>query len=163
MYFEKFPTFMYDFEITPGKERVTYAITDITRNIRFRRDVLANITVYDTYDVVSGETPEILAERFYGDPNLHWVVMLANQRYDYRNDWLMDTTALEKYIVEKYDDPYGIHHYESNNLIVSYDYPNAQPVTNWEYEDTINESKRTIKVVSPELLNIVLKNFEDLI
>lgn len=154
---------MYDFEITPGKERVTYAITDITRNIRFRRDVLANITVYDTYDVVSGETPEILAERFYGDPNLHWVVMLANQRYDYRNDWLMDTPALEKYIVEKYDDPYAIHHYESNNLVVSFDYPNAQPVTNWEYEDGINESKRTIKVVSPELLNIVLKNFEDII
>ena len=154
---------MYDFEITPGKERVTYAITDITRNIRFRRDVLANISVYDTYNIVSGETPEILAERFYGDSNLHWVIMLANQRYDYRNDWLMDTPALEKYITEKYDDPYAIHHYEANNLIVSYDYPNAQPVTNWEYEDSINESKRTIKVVSPELLNIVLKNFEDLI
>lgn len=154
---------MYDFEITPGKERVTYAITDITRNIRFRRDVLANISVYDTYNVVSGETPEILAERFYGDSNLHWVIMLANQRYDYRNDWLMDTPALEKYITEKYNDPYAIHHYEANNLIVSYDYPNAQPVTNWEYEDNVNESKRTIKVVSPELLNIVLKNFEDII
>ena len=48
MYFEKFPTFFYDFEIDSKKERVTYAITDITRNIRFRRDVLSNITVFDS-------------------------------------------------------------------------------------------------------------------
>ena len=162
MYFEKFPTFWYDFETDPKKERVTYAITDITRNIRFRRDVLANITVFDSYIISNGETPEMLAEKFYGDPNYHWVIMLANQRYDYRADWLLDTDTLEKYVVEKYTNPYGIHHYEANNLVVSSDYPNAQPVTNFEYEDKINESKRVIKIVSPELLDVVLRNFDEM-
>jgi hypothetical protein len=162
MYFEKFPTFFYDFEIDSKKERVTYAITDITRNIRFRRDVLANITVFDSYIISNGETPEMLAEKFYGDPNYHWVIMLANQRYDYRADWLLDTNTLEKYVVEKYTNPYGIHHYEADNLVVSSDYPNAQPVTNFEYEDKINESKRVIKIVSPELLDVVLRNFDEM-
>ena len=154
--------FLIFFEIDSKKERVTYAITDITRNIRFRRDVLSNITVFDSYIISNGETPEMLAEKFYGDPNYHWVIMLANQRYDYRADWLLDTDTLEKYVVEKYTNPYGIHHYEANNLVVSSDYPNAQPVTNFEYEDKINESKRVIKIVSPELLDVVLRNFDEM-
>lgn len=163
MYFQKFPKFWYDFETDPKKERVTYAITDITRNIRFRRDVLANITVFDSYIISNGETPEMLAERFYGDPNLHWVIMLANQRFDYRSDWLLDTDTLDKYVADKYDDVWAIHHYEANNLIVSSDYPNAQPVTNYEYEDNINESKRVIKIIDPSLLDVVLRNFAEMI
>ena len=86
----------------------------------------------------------MLAEKFYGDPNYHWVIMLANQRYDYRNDWLLDTDTLERYVTAKYNDPWGIHHYEANNLIVSSNYPNAQPVTNYEYEVRKNDAKRSI-------------------
>lgn len=164
MYFEDFPSFLYDFELTPGN-RTTYSITDITRNIRFRRDILANITVYDTYDVLDGETPEIVADKIYGDANLHWVLMLANERFDYRSDWVMTAPTLEQYVIRKYgnDHIYDIHHYETTNgLIVSSDYPSAVAITNMEYEDAVNESKRTIKIIAPELLNIVLKNFKEM-
>lgn len=164
MYFEDFPSFLYDFEITLGN-RTTYSITDITRNIRFRRDILANITVYDTYDVLDGETPEIVADKIYGDANLHWVIMLANERFDYRSDWVMTYPTLQNYVSRKYgnDHMYDIHHYETTaGLIVSSDYPMAVAITNMEYEDAVNESKRTIKIVAPELLNIVLKNFKEM-
>ena len=35
-------------------------------------------------------------------------------------------------------------------------------ITNFEYEDKINESKRVIKIVAPELLDVVLRNFDEM-
>ena len=83
MYFNKFPSILYDFDI--GSKTSVIQVKDITRNIRFRRDVLANITIYDEYDVLDGETPEIIAEKVYGNPQYHWIVMLINDVYDYRD------------------------------------------------------------------------------
>lgn len=101
MYFEKFPQILYDFEI--NGDRQVKLITDVTRNIRFRRDVLANVTVFDEYDIVDGETPEIIAEKLYGNPEYHWIIMLANERFDYRSDFPVDQNVLNEVIVSKYN------------------------------------------------------------
>ena len=69
MYFKVFPEFLYDFKY--GKETKTSIVKDITRNIRFRKEVLENITLYDYVDVVDGDTPEIVAEKIYGNPEYH--------------------------------------------------------------------------------------------
>lgn len=138
-------------------------LTDITRNIRFRRDILANITVYDYYDVVEGETPEIVAEKIYGNAQYHWIVMLVNDRYDYLSDWPLTQRALDQYVIDKYSSSANsIHHYENaNKIVVSSDYPSAVPITNVNYEEQVNESKRRIKIISAELLSTILKNFKD--
>lgn len=86
MYFKEFPVFLYDFRYG-DYETKTHIVKDITRNVRFRKEVLDNIALYDEYDINDGDTPEIVAEKIYGDPEYHWIIMLANQRYDYLNDW----------------------------------------------------------------------------
>jgi hypothetical protein len=73
-------------------------VRDITRNVRFRKELFENITLYDEYDVVDGETPEIISEKVYGTPNYHWVIMLLNQNWDYLNDWVKDETTLKSCI-----------------------------------------------------------------
>ena len=140
-----------------------YWLTDITRNIRFRRDILANVTVYDYYDIVDGETPEQIAEKIYGNPEYHWIIMLANDRYDYLADFPLTYVALEQYIIDKWGDQINsIHHYEDpNGNTVSSDYPSAVPITNKVYEENQNETKRRIKVVSKDLISTIIKNFKD--
>lgn len=101
MYFKDFPQFLYDFNY--GNTSKTNVVLDITRNIRFRKEILSNITVYDEYDIVDGETPEILAEKFYGTPEYHWVIMLANEKYDYRNDFPIQESVLQKHIQTVYN------------------------------------------------------------
>lgn len=86
MYFKEFPQFLYDFKYADRDTR-TSVVTDITRNIRFRRDLLENVSLYDEYDIVDGETPEIIAEKIYGNAEYHWIIMLANGRYDYLTDF----------------------------------------------------------------------------
>lgn len=101
MYFKDFPQFLYDFNY--GDKIKTSIVRDITRNIRFRKEILENITLYDEYDVVDGETPEIISEKFYGTPEYHWVVMLANGKYDYRADFPLPEAVLQKHIADVYN------------------------------------------------------------
>ena len=103
MYFKDFPKFLYDFKYGTTEETQTSVVLDITRNIRFRQELLSNVTVYDEYDIRDGETMEIIAEKVYGNPNYHWILMLANDRYDYLNDFPLQTHQLEKHCATKYN------------------------------------------------------------
>ena len=163
MYFQDFPNFLYEYDISGEKK--AFVVTDITRNIRFRRDVLANVTVYDEYDIIDGETPEIIAEKMYGNAEYHWVIMLTNNRFDYINDFPMRIPVLEKYITQKYGDSADeIKHYvDANGFIVNSTKPGAVSVSNRQYEEQLNESKRRIKIISSKLLDTILKNYKDII
>ena len=165
MYFQNFPDIIYDFDIN-GTTSVIQ-VKDITRNIRFRRDVLANITIYDEYDVIDGETPEHVAEKFYGNPEYHWVVMLINEVYDYKQDWVLSYNDLSNYIKSKYNDVYGIHHYQLNGYVVDegtvVNGVAASPVTNYDYEVTLNETKRRIKIVPEIYISKIISDYNKLI
>jgi len=116
MYFEKFPKILYDFK--NGTTIEYKVVSDITRNVRVLNEILSNITLYDEYDIRDGDTPEIIADKFYGSPMYHWIVMLTNERYDYVNDFPLPIFELEKHI----EDKYGFTEVEfnaSDNAIVS--------------------------------------------
>jgi hypothetical protein len=164
MYFEDFPKFAYDFEIA-GEKKVIL-ITDITRNVRFRKELLANISLWDEYDIVDDETPEIIAEKIYGNANYHWIIMLLNERFDYIADFPLSYPKLVRYV----EDKYGVankdiaHHYESaKGFVVNSDTPGATPVSNLQYEERINESKRRIKIITPAIVDKVIEQFGDLL
>lgn len=101
MYFKDFPKFLYDFNY--GDTTKTTVVTDITRNVRFKKDILSNIVLFDEYDIIDGETPEIIAEKFYGSPEYHWVVMIANDKYDWTSDFPLREDILQKHIVQTYN------------------------------------------------------------
>lgn len=117
MYFANFPKIVYDFDLSNGTDyRV---ITDITRNVRLRKYILENISLYDYYDIAEGETPEIISEKIYGTPYYHWVIMLVNQRYDYVNDFPLSQRELDVHIRKKYTEQkmYNVHHYAVNDVV----------------------------------------------
>lgn len=114
---------------------------------------------------MDGETPEIVAEKVYGNAEYHWIIMLVNDRYDYITDFPLPTYELENFIKDKYgvDNVYAIHHYiDSNGYVVDSSQAGATPVSNYQYEDAINESKRRIKLVSKDVIDTILKNFKEL-
>jgi hypothetical protein len=90
--------------------------------------------------------------------------MLANERHDYISDFPLPEYALEKYIVDKYGDQrYAIHHYvDANGFVVNSDTSGATSVSNDDYERNLNESKRRIKLISADLVSVILKQYEEL-
>ena len=163
MYFSRFPLIEYEFEINGKVER--RVVRDITTNIRVRKEVLENVTIYDEYDIRDGETPEIIAAKVYGSSMYHWVVMLCNQRYDYDADFPLTDRQLDQYLADKYgSDLYDVHHYvDTRGYVVMSDVIGSVPVTNYDYEVNINESKRRIKLIAPSLLANIIAQFKALI
>lgn len=162
MYFAKFPVIYYDFDVN-GKT-VLKPVKDITVNVRIRNAILENITLFDEYDIQEGETPEIVAAKIYGNPQYHWVVMLCNQRFDYIEDFPKTTRVLEQYINDKYQQPFATRHWENaQGLVVPQSTIGATPVTHYEYENRLNESKRRIKLISSQMLVKIMSQFKSLI
>lgn len=100
MYFKEFQSIYYQYLI--GNQQVLKAVTDITQNVRYRKKVLEATTIYDLYDIQDGDTPEIIAAKYYGDSGLHWIVMLTNQMYSL-DDFPMNNTVFDNYIRDKYN------------------------------------------------------------
>jgi len=165
MYFEQFPTMYYDYVKADGTTEYVL-LKDITSNIRFKKEVLETITLYEYYDMQDTDTPEIISEKFYGSPLYHWVIMLANQKYDYLEDFPLPIPQLESRITEKYGagNEYDTHHYEYNGFIVdNVSYPNATSVSNYDYEFAENEKKRRIKIISATLLQEIMREFRNIL
>ena len=161
MYFDSFKNMYYSY-LKPDGSTEYVLIKDITENVRFKKEILEAITLYEYYDIRDGDTPEIISEKFYGSPLYHWIIMIANQKYDYINDFPMAIPELENHIRDKYgvENVYGIHHYEKNGFVVSnVDYPDATSVSNYDYEFAENEKKRRVKIISPSLLQEIVRQF----
>ena len=165
-YFERFPLYAYDLEDTQNQT----LITDILRRVNLKGNVAANTLVFDQYNVQDGEQPDIVARKYYGDSELHWIIVTVNNITS-RYDWPLDQVALSDFVNDKYDNPNGIHHYEINatsgdttkKLIVASDTEGALPVTNYEHEETQNDNKRRIRILDRAYVSKFTDEFRNLI
>ena len=156
MYFEKLPNTLYSLD-----NRLTVQVVkNILLRVVISDEIKGNYSVFDEYDIQDGETPEILADRLYDNPQYHWVILHMNDMVDPRYDWPLSTSNLIKYCQSKYSNINDVHHYvNSNGVIVNSTEPGALPVSNYEYEDSINETKRRIKVLKPQYIEEVVREF----
>lgn len=114
-YLDLFPKIAYD----PTKTLYSTNFNTVT-NILFRigmvKEYVNNTSAYYEYVIQDGEKPEILAERFYGSPEAHWVIILANDIVDPQYDWPLNYDEFNNYVVGKYGSVASakttIHHYE---------------------------------------------------
>lgn len=107
-YFTKFPKAAY----TLDEYRSAQVTPDIFRRVKFLVDLVNNYAAYDEYDVQDGETPEIVADLFYNDPTLHWVILHTNEVVDPRFEWPLSQYNLSLFVEGKYGNVNAIHHYE---------------------------------------------------
>lgn len=148
------------FQSTP-KIAVTdkYGNSVIYRNIMSRLSiipsVLKNPLLYYEYDVQEGDTPEIVAYKYYGDVNRYWIVLFSNQMMDPQWDWPLDYRNLVSYIEDKYQNPTGIHSYQKiitlTNLLENTTTVNTYNISETEYDDIVEET-RTIEMASGDVI-----------
>ena len=152
MYFKNFPTIKYD--VTGNKTYKT--VSDILTRVAAKANVKTRDVLFTKYIVMENETPESVAYKYYGSSNDHWVILMLNQYYDRYYDWPMSQRDLQAYVVSKYANPQGTHHYEisqksgNTNIKIKVelaDEPSATKVTNFQYESTLNENRKEIKLL----------------
>jgi hypothetical protein len=168
MFFKEFPLYQYDFD---GKGQNVKLVTDLLRRVALRSKVSANTLLFDKYDVKDGETPNIVADKYYGNSQYHWVVVLLNNVTNWY-DWPLDTVAYSNYLIDKYGTNIeGTHHHEISQtsgdttiqLEVSSDTAGATAVTNREYEDRLQDEKRQIQLIDRTYLRLFVEEFKKII
>lgn len=159
MFFENFPATY--FNVSPTQKVV---IQDFIRAVKIDPVLKENDALFTYYRAKDGDTPEIISHKMYRTTQYHWVIMVLNEKFDPWRDFPQSDYNLRKMASDKYADIDGVHHYvDANNNIVDALHPNKIPVTNIEYEIALNESKRLIKIMKPEVLTQFVKSYESLI
>jgi|TARA_R110000822_G_scaffold309520_1_gene439332 hypothetical protein len=176
MYFNSFPKIPYDSTGTGQFKDVT----NLLRRVAIRTKARTNALLFDTYDVKEGESPESIADKLYGDSELHWVIMLINNITDRYHQWPLSSGQFLDYINDKYDNVDAVHHYEiaqssgntdikievyENSALYTGDsdfYASATLVTNRNYEDAKQDEIRKIRLLDPKYIEDFVDEFQSL-
>ena len=174
-YFSKFPLLTYDIK----DNKVRKLLPDILRRVKLRASIKSGGMLFDKYDVKEGEKPEDVAFKWFGDPELHWVILMTNNVTDRYYDWPMNQAQFAEYLDDKYSNPDAIHHYEvtkdsgrttgqgpsdySHLVEVNSDTDNAVSVSFREYEEREQDKKRQIQLLNKSLLGDFVAEFDRLI
>jgi len=167
MYFNAFPTIKYD----PTGSGYTTEIKDIMTRVAVKKWVRDKAAAFTSYSVPNGSTPEMVAFYLYNDVEYHWVILMFNEIIDSYYGWPLGTQDLQRFVESKYVDPGATHHYEitqtsgdtRKKIKVMSTVPGATAVTNYEYEEKLNENKMLIRVLRPTYLSQFIREFTDLV
>ena len=154
-------------------------LPDILRRVKQRNAIKDGQFVFDNYDVKDGEKPEDIAYKWFGDAELHWVILMTNNVTDRYYEWPMNQVQFQTMLEDKYSNPDGIHHYEitrdsgrttgqgpndySYLVECNSDTANAVSVSNREYEEREQDRKRSIRLLNQTYLSDFLEEFDKLI
>ena len=173
-YFRPFPLTFYDVK----KNNKEVLLTNISMRFKVLEAFERQEAVYYEYSVKDGERADTIAFKYYEDASLDWVIYVTNNIIDPQFDWPLSSTALTNYIVKKYGSittaMEQTHHYEQIiqqheilfdgtiipaayeeiDLITYNSLPSSEKriVTSYEYEQELNESKRSIKLLSSDFI-----------
>ena len=175
MYFRKLEKGFYDLK-EDGNPKI---VTDLMVRVKVREKIINEMSLYDKYDVPSGERPEDTAFKHFGSAEYHWVILMTNNITDAYYDWPMSEQNFEAFLKDKYTNPDAIHHYETTQssgktkangpddysylVEVNSDAAGAQSVSNRQYEQRIQDEKRQINLLNPSYLNTFIEEFNKLV
>jgi len=136
-YFEKLPKVIYT-----DKTGYSKIMTNLMARVSMKPTMLNNSIIYYEYNIQDGDTPEIIAHKYYGDVYRYWIVLYVNEILDPQWQWPVSSNAFDYYIADKYPNinVYNTtHHFEK--IITQHDSGTNTTTTNKLVidEDTYND------------------------
>lgn len=130
---------------------------------------------------VDSRTPEQVADDLYGDPKLYWTILFVNNIIDPFIDWYMMEDQLERYCIRIYGSEENImkvRYFENTvkNEIINGDEAeqyyqmmedhillpeDINYVTNLDYEKMLNENKKSIRIIPPQMITKFVETFKN--
>lgn len=129
--FRPYPTISYRI---PGT-KTSIPVTDITRRFAVSNFIRNSKVTFDEYVVQDGERPDIIADGYYDDSTLDWLVLLTNEILDPYYEWPLSYEQFNLMILQKYKG-YGV----NNSDTATFSYVN-QTIHHYEW---ITQQKQII-------------------
>ena len=125
-YFNNLPDFLYVNRTKDGRMDGDFSVVkNFFKRAKLRTDVFQDLTFFTKFNVIGDDRPDNVADNFYDDPTLDWIVLLSNNIVNIQSEWPLSQADFFTYLSEKYPDENvlysGIHHYEANEVKTSTD------------------------------------------
>ena len=164
-YFRYFNKINYDVRGVKNNVNID-VITNILERVRLKLNFIQSQAFFAQHFIIDGETPEFLAYSYYGNTELHWIILYSQQATNPYYDWPLTYFDLKKFVNKKYGvaNINAIHHYEdADGYEVDSTAAGATSVTNFIYEETLNDAKRNLTVIRSEYVSNVVNEFKKLL
>lgn len=165
-YFDNFPSVTYkDKEAKNILLRVGIRESTIRPNLTFMPLTLQEF-----------ERPDTVANDLYENSVYDWTIRLVNKQVDPYFDWYLTTEQFERFLIKKYGSlrtaSLTIQHYKHNTEVgiiitkTTYDLTTGgeqasyTAVTAYDYENEINEARRNVLVVNPQVIDTMSRDLE---
>ena len=190
-YFRQVPDFEYVSRLPDANISDYINVKNFFKRITLKQDIYQDLSFFTKYKIKGDDRPDNVAFQEYGRSDLDWIVLTSNNILNIQSEWPMPQFEFDKYLIEKYgtyDNLNNTHHHETtelknnddviivqkglrveSNYSITY-YENSGmvtqspvvEVTNYQYEEQLNDSKRNIFLLKDIYLNVIIDDFQDL-
>ena len=191
-YFRELPNVEYQSFLSDSLSSQSYlTVKNLFRRNKLRDDLQNVFTIFDKYEIIEGARPDTVAEEYYGDAELDWVVLITAGIINVRDEWPLSNRELYNYANEIHGDSLNsIRYYRTKEVkdsqgrlilpagkVVDGNFTIPKPdtsneetatlnpvigVTNWEYEIMKNNKKSSIYLLKINYLQQFLNDMRDI-
>ena len=183
-FFENHPRISYDVL----KNGVPQRAQNPLARYKIQEVLKTRSALYHTHNIEEGQSLQFIAHRYYNDITLDWVLCVINDIIDPQFDLPLDYQEFLSFVRAKYGSTESalttVHHYEQilqaqtvlfDGTIVpekaiiidattygTLDVANRREVSNYTYEERLNDAKREIKILDRDFLEQFLAEAESI-
>lgn len=92
-YFKKFQTITY----------ANNAVLNIMNRTTIKKQIFNNPNLFYPYDIGNGVRPDQIADNYYNDQYMDWVLYLSNRIIDPYYGWYLNSDDFNKFVIKKYN------------------------------------------------------------
>ena len=191
-YFRELPNVEYQSFLSDSLSSQSYlTVKNLFRRNKLRDDLQNVFTLFDKYEIIEGARPDTVAEEYYGDAELDWVVLITAGIINVRDEWPLSNRELYNYANEIHGDSLNsVRYYKTTEVkdsvgrlilpagkVVDGNFTIPKPdtsneetstlnpvigVSNWEYEVLKNNKKSSIYLLKINYLQQLLNDMRDI-
>ena len=184
-YFRELPDIEYQSPFADSNSSQNYVrAKNLFRRVKLRDDLQNVFTLFNKYQIPEGARPDIVAEEVYGRADYDWVVLMTAGIVNVRDEWPLSNRDLYRYAENICGTQLNaVHHYETTEVkdsngrlilpagkVVDSNFTIPKPddytatlnpvigISNYEYETTKNEEKRSVYLLRSDYLQQYLND-----
>ena len=118
-YFKQLPDFEYVSRLPDAKKSDYITVKNLFKRGKLATDIFQNLAFFTKYEIEGDDRPDNVSYKVYGDSELDWVVLLANNIINIQSEWPLPQRDFDRYLLDKYgtyDKINATHHYQTKEV-----------------------------------------------
>ena len=119
-YFRYIPDFDYVSRLPKAQNISDYIrVKNLFKRTKISEQIFSDLTFFTKYQVITDERPDNVAFKVYGDSNLDWMILLANNIINVQQEWPLEHQSYYDYLIGKYGSDAALqntHHHETKEI-----------------------------------------------